>query len=90
MKNKNIKGGLVMALTRKMMKVCIEFLKAGLVDSKVPKPPIWQGVAKNWQCFNEPEFKKFAKENGILPDTLIAVRKIGPDSYSYAFKRSDQ
>ena len=52
-------------------KICFEILKRGLRTNKVL--PGFCGSAENFRKFNDPDFQRFAKKHGILPETHIKV-----------------
>lgn len=52
------------------------------VQYQYTPPPDWQGLAKNWDHFHDPDFRAFAAQHEISPETVITVRSCGSNAFS--------
>ena len=59
--------------------ICLEILRRGLRTHQAL--PSFRGPAENFEKFNDPNFQRFAKENGISPQTQIKVWEKGADAF---------
>lgn len=60
--------------------ICLAIVKRGL---RFYGPhPSYEGPAKNWRKFSEPDFQEFAQKNAIGAETIIAVYYKGNDVFN--------
>lgn len=69
-------------LTAEQKRICFEFLKAGLRPNHPDlAPPIFKGMAGDYQRFNDPSFQELAQKCGINSETVILVYRRGDDIF---------